>query len=366
MAKKTKKKVEKKVTDKQIEKIKDKLKKGEKLTKADIEIVKKYKEQKQKESPLTKFLPKADVKAVEEYAASVLKKFTKYIKAVAVWGSLKTGKGKRKTSDIDIAIIVDDTDVTRLTRVELKDKLFQRLIEQAYPLSKKIHPQPYLLTEFWEYVREGNPVIYNLLKDGIILYDTGFFLPIQQLQRMGNITPSKECVDKRIIVAPKLLKSSKDQLTHSLTHALAQAVINSAQAVLMELGYRPPAQNEIGEFVENFLVKKHKIVPAEYGDIAKKVIKTYKDVEHKEIKNVSGKLYDDLYDDSEKFVNRMKKELLEIRKAKGETYLYEYFEKQKKKEKEEKKTKKRDDTGKVEERKIQKSEEIIKKEVGQR
>jgi len=316
------------------------------------------------QSPLIEFLGEKDAADVEKYSGAILEKFRKYIKAIVVFGSMKSGEGKKKSSDIDIAVIVDDTDVRIMTRAEVKDKLFQRLIELSYPVSKKLHTQPYLLTEFWEYVREGNPVIVNCLSTGVIIYDTGFFKPIQMLLKMGMVSPSKERVDRNIILADKLLDNVRHEMLTSLTREIALSVVNSAQALLMELGYRPSTLPETGNFVENFLVKKHKLMEKEYANIARDVIGFYKQIEHREIHNVSGKKLDEMYKDADKFVKRMKKELLEIRKAKGETYLYEYFEKKKKLKKEEKKKR---DTGDVEEKvEEKKSKKIIEEEVGMR
>lgn len=279
---------------------------------------------------LGKYLSDEDIKAVDAYIKAVLNKFERYIKAIVFWGSAKTGVAKRKTSDIDIAIIVDDTDVRRMTRAEVKEKLFQRLVELADPISKKIHPQPYLLTEWWQYVRDGTPVIYNILKDGIVLYDTGFFLPIQMLMKMGHIRPSKEAIDKHISIADDLLKLAKHTILHKITYDYEQAVVSSAQAVLMELGYRPPAPNEIADFVEKFLVEKHGLVDKEYAEIARKVVKTYKDIEHKEKKDISGEELEELERDTKKFVEKMKEILKKIREEKGEDFMYEIYSKEEK------------------------------------
>jgi len=247
------------------EQIIDKLMKEKKLSRKEAgKIAEKLIAQKlQGEAPtikiLEKFLNKKDAKAVDQYVTAVVGKFGKYIKSIVLWGSTKTKvtvAKKKKIHDIDIAIIVDDTDVRRMTRAELKDKLFQRLLEMGYPISKKIHPQPYLLTEFWQYVLEGNPVLYNVLRDGIILYDTGFFLPVQMLMKMGNIKPSKEAIDKHIFVANELLKLAGNTMLTKMSYDLEQAIVSSAQAVLMELGYRPPTPSETPKFVMEKLVKK--------------------------------------------------------------------------------------------------------------
>jgi len=265
---------------------------------------------------LLKILSKKDAEAVEKYVAAVVGKFRGYIKSIAIWGSRKTKVKTRKTSDIDIAIVVDDTDVRRMTRAELKDKLFQRLLEMAHPISKKIHPQPYLLTEFWQYIIDGNPVLYNVLRDGVLIYDTGFFLPMQMLMKMGFIKPSKECIDKHMFVSQELLKLVDHTILTKLTYDLEQAVVSSAQSVLMELGYRPPVPNEVAKFVGDFLVKEHKLVDEKYAKIAEHVIKTYKDIEHKEKKEISGEELEKLKKEAKEFVKKMQELLKKIRKEK--------------------------------------------------
>ncbi len=316
---------------------------------------------------LEQYLEKKDAKAVEQYVTAVVGKFGKYIKSVVLWGSTKTKvtvAKKKKTHDIDIAIIVDDTDVRRMTRAELKDKLFQRLLEMGYPISKKIHPQPYLLTEFWQYVLEGNPVLYNVLRDGIILYDTGFFLPVQMLMKMGNIKPSKEAIDKHIFVATELLKLAQNTMLTKLSYDLEQAVVSSAQAVLMELGYRPPTPSEVPKFVMEKLVKETKLVPEKYAKIAETIVKNYKDIEHKDKKEYTGKEWDKHLEMTKDFVKKMTDILKKIRKEKGETFLYEAVEKNKKKGLKVKRP--TDIELERGEQPLEKAEEIIRKELGQR
>src|SRR4030042_4358974 len=52
----------------------------------------------------------------------VLGKFEKYIVSYVIAGSLVRGEAK-ETSDVDVYVIVDDTDVRRMSRYELKEKL---------------------------------------------------------------------------------------------------------------------------------------------------------------------------------------------------------------------------------------------------
>src|SRR3989344_275214 len=62
------------------------------------------------------------IKIAEVHKTMVLKKFEKYIVSYVLAGSLVQGKAT-PSSDIDVWIVIDDTDVKKMTRAELKDKL---------------------------------------------------------------------------------------------------------------------------------------------------------------------------------------------------------------------------------------------------
>jgi len=129
-----------------------------------------------------------------------LKKFEKYVYSYVIGGSLIRGEAI-KTSDVDVYVIIDDTDVKRMPRLELKEKLrniIYSYIMQAEELAgvkNKLSPQIYLLTEFWEGVKDTNPIFYTFLRDGVPLYDRGGFLPWKLLLRMGKIKPTPESID---------------------------------------------------------------------------------------------------------------------------------------------------------------------------
>src|SRR3989344_5548423 len=64
----------------------------------------------------------AAIKIAEIHKSMVIKKFEKYILSYVLAGSLTQGKAT-PTSDIDVWIVIDDTDVKKMSRLELKDKL---------------------------------------------------------------------------------------------------------------------------------------------------------------------------------------------------------------------------------------------------
>ncbi|MBW3016724.1 nucleotidyltransferase domain-containing protein, partial [Candidatus Woesearchaeota archaeon] len=62
------------------------------------------------------------IRIAEIHKTMVLKKFEKYIVAYVLAGSLVQGRAT-KESDIDVFVVIDDTDVKKMTRAELRDKL---------------------------------------------------------------------------------------------------------------------------------------------------------------------------------------------------------------------------------------------------
>src|SRR3989344_5635540 len=140
------------------------------------------------------------VKIAEVHKTMVLKKFEKYIVSYVLAGSLVQGRAT-KTSDIDVWVVIDDTDVKKMTRAELKDKLRAIIIGMGIEageltgIRNKINIQVYIMTEFWDNIKEANPIIFTFLRDGIPLYDRGIFMPWKQLLKMGKIKPSQEAID---------------------------------------------------------------------------------------------------------------------------------------------------------------------------
>jgi len=94
------------------------------------------------------------IKIAEVHKNMVIKKFEKYIVSYVLAGSLVQGRAT-KTSDIDVWIVIDDTDVKRMTRAELKDKLRAIIIGMGIEageitnVKNKINIQVYILTDFY-------------------------------------------------------------------------------------------------------------------------------------------------------------------------------------------------------------------------
>ena len=123
----------------------------------------------------------AALKISEVHKAMVIKKFDKYIVSYVAAGSLFRGE---KSHDIDVYVVVDDTDVKKMSRFELRDKLRSIIINMGFQaaditgVKKLFHIQVYILTDFWESVKDASPVIFTFLRDGVPLGSFGNFLEV--------------------------------------------------------------------------------------------------------------------------------------------------------------------------------------------
>jgi len=258
----------------------------------------------------------------------VLRKFEKYIISYVIGGSLVRGEAI-KTSDVDVFIVIDDTDVKRMPRLELKEKLrniiYQYILEasELAGVKNKLEPQVYLLTEFWESVKDAHPVIFTFIRDGIPLYDKGTFMPWKLLLKMGKLKPSPEAIDMFMSMSDKVVERVQRNLLDSVVGDIYWGVLTPAQALLMLYGLPPPTHKEtITVFRETF-VEKEKLLEKKYADILEKIVKIYKDYEHGKIKEIKGEDVDKYVEDFKVYIKRLKELRKQIEKKTQEKTIEE-------------------------------------------
>ncbi|MFA5174340.1 MAG: nucleotidyltransferase domain-containing protein [Candidatus Pacearchaeota archaeon] len=261
-----------------------------------------------------------------------LKKFERYVYSYIIAGSLVRGDTV-KTSDVDVTVIIDDTDVKRMPRLELKDKLrniIYSYVMQAGELAgvqNKLNVQVWLLTEFWDGVKDANPVFYTFLRDGVPLYDRGGFLPWKLLLKMGKIKPSPESIDMFMSMGDKTQEIVKRKLLDIVMGDIYWGVITPSQALLMLYGLPPTTVKETVSEMKRIFVDKEKMLEKKYWDILEEIlIKYYKGYEHEKIKEVSGKDVDRLLKNSEDYLKRLKELREEIEKRMQEKTFKEIYE----------------------------------------
>jgi predicted nucleotidyltransferase len=253
----------------------------------------------------------------------VLRKFEKYVATYAIGGSLVRGTAG-KDSDVDTFVIIDDTDVKRMPRVQLLEKLrgiIYDYIREATALAgvkNILNIQVYLLTDFWDSVKDANPVMFTFIRDGIPMYDRGTFLPWKLLLQMGKIKPSPEAVDKFMKYGDQNEELVKRRMLDAMID-IYWGVVTPTQALMMLAGQAPPAPKTIVEEVKKLFVDKEKIMGVRELKILEKVVGLYKDYEHGKLKSVPGAEIDKLLKDSAEYDKKLK----ELRK-KLETRITEH------------------------------------------
>ncbi len=258
-------------------------------------------------------------KVSEVHKKMVLQKFEKYIVSYCAAGSLFRGE---KSFDIDVYIVIDDTDVKRMSRVELRDKLRSIIYGMGHEASqltgvkKQFHIQTYILTDFWEGLKEANPVFYTLLRDSVPLFDRGIFMPWKQLLQMGRVRPSKEAIDLFMSSGEQVVFRVKERIKDIVSMDIYYATLNPSQAALMLYGVPPPTPKETIHFMEEIFVKKEKMLEKKYIDMLEKIRRYFKDIEHGKVKEISGKELDELLKNTEDYLKRIRKlfEQIEIKK----------------------------------------------------
>jgi uncharacterized protein (UPF0332 family) len=173
-------------------------------------------------------------------------------------------------------------------------------------VKNKLSPQVYILTEFWEAVKDAHPVIFTFIRDGVPLYDRGAFMPWKLLLRMGKIKPSPEAIDMFMSLGERVSESVKRKLNEIATEDIYWGVITPSQAVLMLYGISPPTPRETVELMEKIFVKKEKLLEQKYVNILKKIVEIYKDYEHERVKTISGKEIDELIKETSSYMKRLK------------------------------------------------------------
>jgi uncharacterized protein (UPF0332 family)/predicted nucleotidyltransferase len=263
------------------------------------------------------------IKIAEVHKTMVLKKFEKYIVTYVLAGSLTQGRAT-PSSDIDVWVVIDDTDVKKMTRAELKDKLRAIIIGMGVEageitgIKNKINIQVYILTDFWDSLKEANPVIFTLLRDGVPFYDRGIFMPWKQLLKMGKIKPSREAIDLFMSTGDQMLNRIKFKLKDMGMEDIYYAILTPSQAALMMHGIPPPTPRETPEMMREIFVKKEGLLEDKFVKILENNIEIRKKMEHGEKKGLTGKDIDTLLSNAEKYLARIKRLFKQIEKINEE------------------------------------------------
>jgi len=254
-----------------------------------------------REHPNLEKYEKHDVDLSYRFANEIYKEMGGMIRAVVIFGSAARKKLTAK-SDIDLLVIIDDLTISLSPEVI---EAYRVIVNKSIvKVSTRLHITTLRFTSFWDYIRIGDPIGINILRDGAALIDSGFFDPLQMLLKKGKIRPTSESIWTYYIRAPNTLHNSKWHIMQA-TLDLYWAVIDAAHAALMRHGEIPPTPEHVADLLEQKLVKK-KLLEKKYVAIMRHFYKLMKMITHREIKEITGGEYDKYYIAAEDFVKRMR------------------------------------------------------------
>ena len=245
--------------------------------------------------------PKKDVlKVAKAFVKQLDKDLGDFLKAVALFGSCATDS-HHEQSDIDILVIVDDVqhEVTSQVTQHYRD-IITKAAGNASPL---LHVNTLKLSNFWEYCREGDPVVINMLRDGYVLHDKGFFGPVQLLLQQGRIRPTKEAIWTYYARTANTLKSARKHVLSACVD-LYWAAIDASHAALMAAGEIPPSPEHVPEMLKKLVKDGH--LGKQYPVVMRELYHLHKAIQHREIKEVSGKQYEGYWIETLKLVDALR------------------------------------------------------------
>lgn len=245
------------------------------------------------------------LRAASIHKSLVLKKFEKYVATYAVGGSLVRGTASAD-SDVDTFVIIDDTDVKKMSRIELLEKLrgiIYEYIREATMLAgvkNILNVQVYLLTDFWQSVKDAQPVMFTFIRDGIPLYDRGTFIPWKLLLRMGRIKPSPEAIEQYMKQGEQTADFVKRRLLDAMVD-IYYGIVTPTQAMMMLAGEAPPVPKTIVSEAKRVLVDRENVMNNSDLGALEKAVRLFKEYEYGKLKEFSGKEIDEFLKESAEY-----------------------------------------------------------------
>jgi predicted nucleotidyltransferase len=236
-----------------------------------------------------------------EFSKRLLKEAKGFVKGIILFGSV--ARQRQKSNDVDILVVIDDVEVQPTQElVEGYRLIVQKIVGEVSP---KLHVTTMRFTSFWEYIRAGDPVGVNILRDGVPLLDTGFFTPLQRLLYTGRIRPSAESIWTYYSRAPVTIGNAKWHVMQAAVD-LYWAVIDASHAALMKLGEVPPSPEHVPELLEEKLVKSG-LLDKRYPSICREFYQLSKHITNRDLTELSGEQFDHYLRLAEEYLEAMRK-----------------------------------------------------------
>ena len=259
-----------------------------------------FPQKKRKAKRSSKYLNE-NLKIAREFSKKMLEEMNEYVRSIVLFGS-NTKQTQKKNSDIDILIILDN--VTHFVTPELREAysiISQKLVST---ISSKIHLTTINLSDFWDMNRRGDPIIINILRSGLPLFDRDLVEPVQYLLEIGKIRPTKESIYTYFSRSETLLKETKNYVFEAYLD-LYYACVDCVHALLMSKKCTPPSPRDMPELFKKTFKDNKKLLT--YTPLIEELFALSKKIENRESGLLTGKDFDKLKVKVEKMITDFKK-----------------------------------------------------------
>ena len=159
------------------------------------------------------------------------------------------------------------------------------------------------LSNFFHALIDGDPLLTNIINDGVILVDTGIARTAQHLLKTKLIHPTKQGVLTYQERANQTLRTAHNHINLAVLD-LYTSVINLSHTVLMSEGISTPNPEEVAGCLEP-LVKEGKLTPDDVL-LVKELYNLSRHILHGEPKQIKGTEYDQYKHRAQEYYERVK------------------------------------------------------------
>jgi len=251
-----------------------------------------------------------NLKIVREFSKSLILEMKSLVKAIILFGS-NANDTQNKNSDIDIMIVLDNVDV--YVSEELRGAYHTIVNSLVNKSGGKLHIMTTNFSDYWDLLRKGDPVVTNILRTGVAIYDTGIIEPMQYLLEIGKIRPTRESVNNYMARSETLLVETEKHIQNAILD-LYYSSVDIIHAVLMLQKIMPPSPKDMPQIFKKEFKGNKKI--SKYSKVIDEIYKIAKKVEHGKFSKFSGAEYDILREKVEDMILNLKDYIKEELKTK--------------------------------------------------
>lgn len=254
----------------------------------------------QKKVPKNEALyPLENISKVRDFSKEFLDEMGELVRSIVLFGSNAT-KTSHEKSDIDVLIILDNVGV--YVSDELREAY--RIITEKITsnISDNFHLMTVNLSDFWDMSRKGDPVLINILRTGMPIFDRDLFEPMQYLLEIGKVRPTREAATNYLCRSENLLVESSNHIKEGLLD-LYYGVVDSVHAALMSQGIAPPSPKDMPNLFKKTFKQNTQLM--KYASTIKEFYSLEKSLEYGSKKSITGEYFDEMSNKAKELISTL-------------------------------------------------------------